>query len=87
MILIIILLALFSINFKKNFVFKINSINPFINFFHLFYSPVDAVMGLRLSFNDSRQLVTIADLPGDVLLVPQATLGGKVNAGRVEMGN
>lgn len=39
---------------------------------------VEAVMGLRLSPNDQGQILTIADLPGDILIVPQATLGGKL---------
>lgn len=36
-------------------------------------------MNLRLSQNDDGQLVTIVDLPGDILIVPQACLGGKVD--------
>ena len=32
----------------------------------------------RLSRNDSGRLVSVLDLPGDVLIVPQATLGGKL---------
>ena len=36
-------------------------------------------MSLRLSTSDDGELVTILDLPGDLLIVPQACLGGKVS--------
>jgi len=38
---------------------------------------VKVALNVRLSENDSK-LVSILELPGDVLIVPQATLGGRV---------
>ncbi len=35
-------------------------------------------LNTRLSENDSGKLVSVLDLPGDILIVPQATLGGRV---------
>ena len=32
---------------------------------------------IKLSESDSGKLVSVVDLPGDVLIIPQATLGGK----------
>ncbi|XP_071161594.1 D-aminoacyl-tRNA deacylase 2-like isoform X1 [Mytilus galloprovincialis] len=37
---------------------------------------VKAALNTRLSANDEGKLVSILELPGDVLIVPQATLGG-----------
>ena len=37
---------------------------------------VKSVLGARLSESDSGKLVSVLDLPGDVLIIPQATLGG-----------
>jgi len=41
------------------------------------YTTVKTVLNVRLSESDSK-LVSILELPGDVLIVPQATLGGRV---------
>lgn len=35
------------------------------------------ILGIRLSSSEEGKLVSILDLPGDVLIVPQATLGGR----------
>ncbi|ESN91658.1 hypothetical protein HELRODRAFT_69972 [Helobdella robusta] len=45
---------------------------------------VDAIMSLRLSTSDDGELVTVVDLPGDILIVPQACLGGKVKGKSVQ---
>ena len=41
----------------------------------------------RLSRNDSGRLVSVLDLPGDVLIVPQATLGGKLKGKAMQYHN
>ncbi|KAM4624742.1 D-aminoacyl-tRNA deacylase 2 [Polymixia lowei] len=38
---------------------------------------VSTLLNLRLSESDSGKYVSVSDLPGSVLIVPQATLGGK----------
>ncbi|XP_063803537.1 D-aminoacyl-tRNA deacylase 2 isoform X2 [Pseudophryne corroboree] len=38
---------------------------------------VSALLNVKLSESDTGKHVSIAELPGDVLVVPQATLGGK----------
>ncbi|XP_059209769.1 D-aminoacyl-tRNA deacylase 2-like [Centropristis striata] len=42
---------------------------------------VSSLLNLRLCESDSGRMVSVVELPGSVLLVPQATLGGK-NKGR-----
>ncbi|KAM8921764.1 D-aminoacyl-tRNA deacylase 2 [Pelodytes ibericus] len=39
---------------------------------------VTSLLNVRLSESDSGKHVAIQELPGDILIVPQATLGGKV---------
>lgn len=39
---------------------------------------VKAVLNTRLSESDSGKLVSILELPGDVMVIPQATLGGRL---------
>ncbi|XP_031554131.1 D-aminoacyl-tRNA deacylase 2-like [Actinia tenebrosa] len=39
---------------------------------------VKAVLNVRLSETDSNSKVSVLELPGDVLIVPQATIGGKL---------
>ncbi|XP_014779599.1 D-aminoacyl-tRNA deacylase 2 [Octopus bimaculoides] len=39
---------------------------------------VKSVLNVRLSENEAGKLVSIMDLPGDVLIIPQATLGGSM---------
>jgi D-Tyr-tRNAtyr deacylase len=39
---------------------------------------VKAVLSARLSESDTGKLVSILDVPGDVLIIPQATLGGRL---------
>nr|DBA14097.1 TPA: hypothetical protein GDO54_005112 [Pyxicephalus adspersus] len=38
---------------------------------------VNSVVNVKLSESDTGKRVSVIDLPGDVLIVPQATLGGK----------
>ncbi|XP_028294227.1 D-aminoacyl-tRNA deacylase 2-like isoform X2 [Gouania willdenowi] len=39
---------------------------------------VSALLNIRLCESDSGKLVSVLELPGNLLIVPQATLGGKV---------
>ncbi|KFP26269.1 putative D-tyrosyl-tRNA(Tyr) deacylase 2, partial [Colius striatus] len=38
---------------------------------------VNMLLNVKLSENESGEYVSVLDLPGDVLIIPQATLGGK----------
>lgn len=38
---------------------------------------VNTLLNVKLSENESGEYVSVIDLPGDVLIIPQATLGGK----------
>lgn len=39
--------------------------------------PVSTLMNIRLCESDSGKLVSLLELPGNLLIVPQATLGGR----------
>ena len=56
-----------------------NNIVLILLIFALFVLAVKSALNIRLSeaLTDSKRLVSILDLPGDVLIVPQSTLGGK----------
>ena len=45
---------------------------------------VNTVTTVKLSRNDDGQLVSIIDLPGSILIIPQATLGGKLKGKRMQ---
>lgn len=45
------------------------------------FHPVSSLLNLRLCESDSGKMVSVLELPGCLLIVPQATLGGK-NKGR-----
>jgi D-Tyr-tRNAtyr deacylase len=44
----------------------------------MYYIPVKAALNTRLSSAENGKLVSVLDLPGDVLIIPQATLGGNL---------
>ena len=43
-----------------------------------------SILNLRLSESDNGKLVSILELPGDVLIIPQATLGGRVKGKMIQ---
>nr|XP_002129637.1 D-aminoacyl-tRNA deacylase 2-like [Ciona intestinalis] len=45
---------------------------------------VDHITQVKLSKQDDGKLVSILDLPGDLLIVPQATLGGRLKGKRMQ---
>ncbi|KAF3700725.1 putative D-tyrosyl-tRNA(Tyr) deacylase 2 [Channa argus] len=48
---------------------------------------VSTLLNLRLSESDSGKLVSILELPGSLLIVPQATLGGKAKGRAMQYHN
>ncbi|KAL3049758.1 hypothetical protein OYC64_009084 [Pagothenia borchgrevinki] len=48
---------------------------------------VSSLLNLRLCESDSGKMVSVLDLPGSVLIVPQATLGGKVKGRAMQYHN
>ncbi|NWJ10469.1 DTD2 deacylase, partial [Crypturellus undulatus] len=45
---------------------------------------VNTLLNVQLSENESGKYVSVLDLPGSVLIVPQATLGGKLKGKRMQ---
>ena len=45
---------------------------------------INTVTMVKLSKTDDEKLVSILDLPGSILIVPQATLGGKLKGKRMQ---
>lgn len=52
-----------------------------------FLHPVSTLLNLRLSESDSGKMVSVLDLPGSLLIVPQATLGGKAKGRAMQYHN
>ncbi|NXV54138.1 DTD2 deacylase, partial [Uria aalge] len=45
---------------------------------------VNTLLNVKLSENESGEYVSVLDLPGDVLIIPQATLGGKLKGKKMQ---
>ncbi|XP_014797215.1 PREDICTED: probable D-tyrosyl-tRNA(Tyr) deacylase 2 isoform X1 [Calidris pugnax] len=45
---------------------------------------VNTLLNVKLSENESGEYVSILDLPGNVLIIPQATLGGKLKGRKMQ---
>uniref|UniRef100_A0A663MD56 D-aminoacyl-tRNA deacylase n=1 Tax=Athene cunicularia TaxID=194338 RepID=A0A663MD56_ATHCN len=45
---------------------------------------VNMLLNVKLSENESGEYVSVLDLPGDVLIIPQATLGGKAKGRKMQ---
>ncbi|NXI97103.1 DTD2 deacylase, partial [Psophia crepitans] len=45
---------------------------------------VSTLLNAKLSENESGEYVSVLDLPGDVLIIPQATLGGKLKGRKMQ---
>ncbi|XP_069640123.1 D-aminoacyl-tRNA deacylase 2 [Haliaeetus albicilla] len=45
---------------------------------------VNMLLNVKLSENESSKYVSVLDLPGDVLIIPQATLGGKLKGRKMQ---
>lgn len=52
--------------------------------FLYFFSAAKTVLNVLLSSNDEEKLVSVLELHGDVLIVPQATLGGTLKGKRMQ---
>ena len=48
---------------------------------------LQTVMSVKLSQNEDGRRVSILDLPGDILIIPQATLGGKLKGKSMQYHN
>ncbi|NXN16572.1 DTD2 deacylase, partial [Indicator maculatus] len=45
---------------------------------------VNTLLNVKLSENESGEYLSVLDLPGDVLIIPQATLGGKLKGKKMQ---
>ncbi|NXU55736.1 DTD2 deacylase, partial [Turnix velox] len=45
---------------------------------------VNTLLNVKLSEKESGEYVSVLDLPGDVLIIPQATLGGKLKGKKMQ---
>ncbi|NXT81632.1 DTD2 deacylase, partial [Zapornia atra] len=45
---------------------------------------VDTLLNAKLSENESGEYVSVLDLPGNVLIIPQATLGGRLKGRKMQ---
>ncbi|XP_035183632.1 D-aminoacyl-tRNA deacylase 2 isoform X1 [Oxyura jamaicensis] len=45
---------------------------------------VNTLLNVKLSENESGEYVSVLDLPGNVLIIPQATLGGKLKGRKMQ---
>lgn len=53
----------------------------------LLLRPVSTLLNLRLCESDSGKMVSVLELPGSLLIVPQATLGGKAKGRAMQYHN
>uniref|UniRef100_A0A8C9G0F0 D-aminoacyl-tRNA deacylase n=1 Tax=Pavo cristatus TaxID=9049 RepID=A0A8C9G0F0_PAVCR len=55
-----------------------------ISYTNFYLFAVNVLLNVKLSEDENGQYVSVLDLPGDVLIIPQATLGGKLKGRKMQ---